>query len=133
MTRINKMVKNIAGAFTHAGQVLSVAKYSPSRNQARASLFILGIALVSLGLTTGAMAEVGVYNGDRIQDSINLLLTHLEGAFGALVMVCAGIGAILSAAFGQYRAALGCLVVAVGAFILRAFLSTFFNVEIIEP
>ena len=44
-----------------------------------------------------------------------------------MVMVAAGIGAILSSAFGQYRAALGLLVVAVGAFILRSLLGTFFN------
>jgi hypothetical protein len=131
MTRFNKMVKNVSGAFTHAGQVFSAAKYAPTRNQTRNGLFILGVALIAMGVSSDAMA-VGVYNGDRIQDSINLLLTHLEGAFGALVMVCAGLGAILSAAFGQYRAALGCLVVAVGAFILRSFLSTFFNVEIVD-
>jgi hypothetical protein len=47
-------------------------------------------------------------------------------------MVCAGLGAILSSAFGQYRAALGCLIIAVGAFILRSFLSTFFNDENIQ-
>jgi hypothetical protein len=42
-------------------------------------------------------------------------------------MVSAGIGAIMSSAFGQYRAALSLLVVALGAFILRSVLSTFFN------
>ena len=42
-------------------------------------------------------------------------------------MVAAGIGAILSSAFGQYKAALSLLVVAVGAFILRSIIGTFFN------
>lgn len=58
---------------------------------------------------------------------INAIFTYLEGSFGALVMVCAGIGAIVSSAFGQYRAALGLLVVAVGAFVLRSLVGTFFN------
>jgi hypothetical protein len=33
----------------------------------------------------------------------------------------------MSAAFGQYKAALSLMIVAVGAFILRSFMSTFFN------
>ena len=51
----------------------------------------------------------------------------MEGAFGALVMVVAGLGAIVAAAMGAYRAAVGMLVVAVGAFILRALVSLFFG------
>lgn len=104
----------------------------PTQPQMRAILFSLGIVLIYFGLISRASAEVGVYNDVRIEDSVNLLLTYLEGSLGGLIMVCSGIGAILSAAFGQYRAALGCLVVAVGAFILRSFLSTFFNIEIIS-
>jgi hydrogenase-4 membrane subunit HyfE len=53
-------------------------------------------------------------------------MTYIEGPFGALVAVCSGLGAILSSAFGQYKAALSFLIVAVGSFILRAFLITFF-------
>jgi hypothetical protein len=44
-------------------------------------------------------------------------------------MVVAGLGAIISAAFGAYRAAVGMLVVAVGAFILRALVSLFFGTQ----
>ena len=103
-----------------------------TERQLRGILFLAGMALIYFGLIARASAQVGVYNDVRIEDSVNLLLTYLEGSFGGLVMVCSGIGAILSAAFGQYRAALGCLVVAVGAFILRSFISTFFNIEIIS-
>jgi hypothetical protein len=42
-------------------------------------------------------------------------------------MAASGVGAIMSAAFGQYKAALSLMVVAVGAFILRSLISTFFN------
>jgi len=52
---------------------------------------------------------------------------------GALVMAAAGIGAIFSAAFGQYKAAMGLMIIAVGAFILRSFMSTFFNDDNIQP
>ena len=54
-------------------------------------------------------------------------MTYLEGSFGALVMAAAGIGAIMSAAFGQFKASLSLMVVAVGAFILRSLMGTFFN------
>lgn len=113
---------------------VSAAISAPTEAQASAALFILGVAILSFGLAGGAMAAdydgsglVATYNDMRIANSVNMILTYMEGTFGALIMVAAGIGAILSAAFGQYRAALGCLVVAVGAFILRSFLGTFFN------
>ena len=55
------------------------------------------------------------------------ILRFIEGAFGALVMVGAGLGAIVAAAFGAYKAAISLLFVAVGAFILRAIVSLFFG------
>ena len=42
-------------------------------------------------------------------------------------MAAAGIGAIMSAAFGQFKASLSLMVVAIGAFILRSLMGTFFN------
>lgn len=96
----------------------------------------VGVALYSGGIIHGAHAAEGTgtdmmasYTDDRIANAVTMIFTHLEGSFGALVMVVSGIGAIMGAAFGQYKAALGCLVVAVGAFILRSFMSTFFNTE----
>ena len=98
-------------------------------------LFMLGVLLLSLGLQglIEAQGLVTTYNDARIAESVNVILTYLEGSFGALVMVSAGVGAILSAAFGQYRAALGLLVVAVGAFILRSLIATFFNDISLQP
>ena len=91
-------------------------------------LFVVGVALLGAGLALSADAQLtATYNDTRVSDSLNSILTYIEGTFGAMVMVAAGIGAILSSAFGQYRAALGLLVVAVGAFILRSLVSTFFN------
>jgi len=43
-------------------------------------------------------------------------------------MVVAGLGAIISAAMGAYRASVGMIVVAVGSFILRSLVSLFFGV-----
>ena len=42
-------------------------------------------------------------------------------------MLVAGLIAIIAAAMGAYRAAVGMLVVAVGAFILRSLVSLFFG------
>ena len=67
------------------------------------------------------------FNDVRVSQAVNMMFIYVEGSFGALVFVCAGVFAILSAAVGQYRAALALLVVGIGGFILRSILSTFFN------
>ena len=92
---------------------------------------MVGVTLLAVGLTQTAWAlDPGVhpaYNDNQIRLSVGLLFALIEGSFGALVMVVAGLGAIIAAAFGAYRAAVGMLVVAVGAFILRALVSLFFG------
>ena len=93
-----------------------------------ALLYSLGVVILSFGLNDSSFAVRTInYNDQRLIEAINAVLTYLEGSFGALVMACAGVGAILSAAFGQYKASLGLLVVAIGSFILRSLMSTFFN------
>lgn len=67
------------------------------------------------------------YNDARIAQAVDVIMTYLEGSFGATIMAIAGIMTIVMAAFGQYRAALSLLAVAIGAFCLRSFMSTFFN------
>jgi len=118
-------------SFTRSCQSISIflsnlAPRSPRRqNQI---LFLAGITLIAVGLCEpGYAVRTTTYNDQRLVEAINAILSYLEGSFGALVMVCAGVGAILSAAFGQYRASLGLLVVAIGSFILRSLISTFFN------
>lgn len=115
--------------YLSACQKLGATVSAPSSRQAQAAMFVFGVSILALGLYKQALAqdEAPEYNDERIGDAFDRVLTYLEGTFGALVMVAAGLGAILSSAFGQYRAALGCLVVAVGTFILRSFISTFFN------
>jgi hypothetical protein len=67
------------------------------------------------------------FNDELIRNSVGNLFGLIEGAFGALIMVVAGLGAIVAAAMGAYRLAVSMLVVAVGAFILRALVSLFFG------
>ena len=104
---------------------------APTDKQLQGVLLFVGLGLLTIGLAHGVDAQgttrTATYNDTRIASAVNVILAHIEGSFGALVMVAAGIGAILSSAFGNYRAALALLVVAVGSFILRSLIGTFFN------
>jgi len=67
------------------------------------------------------------FDPELIEGAVGNLFMLIEGSFGALIMVVSGIGAIIAASMGAYRAAVGMLVVALGAFILRALVSLFFG------
>ena len=88
----------------------------------------LGAILLIVGLqeVAHAFAEPN-YNDTLIRNAVGQLFKLIEGAFGALIMVVAGIGAIVAASMGAYRLAVSMLVVAVGAFILRSLVSLFFG------
>jgi hypothetical protein len=91
-------------------------------------LVVLGSILLISGLTTLANAlSTTAFDDTEIKNAICQLFTFQEGAFGALVMVVAGIGAIVSSAFGAYRAATSLIVVACGSYILRSLVSLFFG------
>ena len=120
------LAANIKKSYTSFGQKLGTFFISPSKHQGQLALFVVGISLLTVGILSSAAAQT-TYNDTRIGNSLNAIFTYIEGSFGAMVMVAAGIGAIFSSAFGQYKAALGLLAVAVGAFILRSLVSTFFN------
>lgn len=88
----------------------------------------LGAVLLIVGLqeVANAFAEPN-YNDTLIRNAVGQLFKLIEGAFGALIMVVAGIGAIVAASMGAYRLAVSMLVVAVGSFILRSLVSLFFG------
>lgn len=123
------MINTIKGGYLTLCRKASAAFVSPTIAQGRAFLFLFGLGILVLGLKAGVDAQglTITYNDTRLTDSINGIMTYIEGSFGALIMIAAGLGSIISAAFGQYRAAISLLVVAVGAFILRSLISTFFN------
>lgn len=133
------MFKKMINSSLSFCQRLGAASVCPTEKQARSVLFVAGLAVLALGLShevfaaqAGAGGIQTTYNDVRIANAVNVILEYLEGSFGALIMAAAGIGAIMSAAFGQYKAALSLMVVAVGSFILRSFMSTFFNDESIK-
>ncbi len=140
---MSSFINKLTSGYVSIGQKVGAAFSAPSKKQAQAVMVIAGVALVSAGLLQESLAQVSIniggggggtggkvnttYNDDRIADAANALLTYMEGSFGALIMIGAGVTAIMSAAFGQYKAAVGALIIAIGAFILRSFLGTFFN------
>jgi hypothetical protein len=130
------MLTKIKNASLTLAQKIAAAKVAPTEAQARTALFLAGVSLLALGLSVDATAQSGMvttnYNDVKIANAVNAILTYLEGSFGALIMAASGVGAIMSAAFGQYKAALSLMVVAVGSFILRSLIGTFFNDMMIQ-
>ena len=129
-----KTVKRIASGYRAA----CVKAALLAEKHATALLLLFGIGLLGGGLAelshaqgatgTGSFSEAD-FDDSLIRFSVGNLFKLIEGAFGALIMVVAGLGAIVAAAMGAYRAAVGMLVVAVGAFILRALVSLFFGTD----
>ena len=128
MSRIKNITNTISSLYTSTGQKLGALVHSPSKQHFQVALFVFGLVVLAVGSEWHAEAQRNInYNAVRLTQATNGVLLYLEGSFGALVMVASGIGAILSSAFGQYKAALGLMVVAIGSFILRSLMSTFFN------
>ena len=101
-------------------------------------LLAVGTVLIVGGMTDLSLAQDQAatlsaseanFQDELIRGAVGNLFQLIEGAFGALIMVVAGLGAIVAAAMGAYRAAVGMLVVAVGAFILRSLVSLFFGTD----
>ena len=103
----------------------------------------LGIILLSFGINGIVFAQadgidsgiaqeapssnVVVYDGKQLQLGVCQVLLLVEGQLGALIMVVAGLGAIVRSAFGAYKAAISLVVVACGSFILRSLVSLYFG------
>lgn len=106
--------------------------YSTLVSRLEQVMLFAGVGLLVVGLADLSVAQETTfseanYNDSLVRNAVGNLFRLIEGAFGALIMVVAGLGAIVAAAMGAYRAAVGMLVVAVGAFILRALVSLFFG------
>lgn len=134
---LKKSIEAIKERYLHSCQKVGACIKAPSRAHVQLMLFGVGVVMLSTGLIDSVLAQTGAdegggideYNAEGIREATCIVFRYLEGSFGALVMVASGIGAILSAAFGQYRAALGLMVVAIGSFIIRSITSTFFGAE----
>lgn len=138
-TRITSVITCVKERAFDVARKVSLAATSPTEKQAQMILFTAGVLALGLGLSGELFAQVpgggfspagsGTIEDSRIAAAVAVLFTFLEGSFGALIMAASGIAAIVAAAFGQYKAALSCMVCAVGAFILRSIMQTFFNTQ----
>ncbi len=131
---MNMLIKKAAGKFN----TICAYVHTKSTSNGNVMLLVLGTVLLVGGLADFSFAQAGdigdaddSFDQSRIVAAVEFLLSMIEGALGALIMVVAGIAAIVAAAMGAYRAAVGMLAVAIGAFILRALVSLFFG-ETIE-
>ena len=136
--KMKTSVKTVAAKYRSA----CIKSYTLIQNHGNLCLLLLGGALITVGAVELSAAQniqapnqagtidsfsKASYDDGLVKASVGNLFCLIEGAFGALIMVVAGLGAIVAAAMGAYRAAVGMLVVAVGAFILRSLVSLFFG------
>jgi type IV secretory pathway VirB2 component (pilin) len=91
------------------------------------SLLLIGVMFLTFGLVNLSIAD-GVGEATIIiQKQLCNILKLLEGAFGALVMVVAGLAAVVTAAMGAYKMAMSCVVIACGSHLVQAFMILFFD------
>lgn len=90
--------------------------------------FSIDSAIAQGGGPTGSYSQAQ-FDDALIRSSVGMLFKLIEGSFGALIMVVSGLGAIVAASMGAYRASVGMIVVAVGSFILRSLVSLFFGAD----
>jgi hypothetical protein len=85
-------------------------------------------------MTGTGYAAHAVYSDSRIAESADVALTLLNGSLGALLMIVSGMATIMLAAFGTKKnrrirwvfASISGLI-AVGFFVVRSLISTWFN------
>jgi len=129
LSELKNNLSSISSGISSFYRSLSLRTFGLAYRNRNFILFACGVTLLSVGLSTVAHAQFQSpnYNDTLIRNVIGNLFAMIEGAFGALVMVVAGLFAIIAAAMGSYRSAISMLIVALGAFILRALVSLFFG------
>lgn len=85
---------------------------------------VVGACLVAVFMLGQARDAYAANNGNPLKACVELL-DYVEGGFASLVAAAAGLGAIIAAAVGGFKAAWSLLVISVGAFILRSYISVF--------
>ncbi len=111
----------VSGKISKFTSELATKAYVRLESDPQLSLFLVGVGLLMIGLDHEAHALAGTSG-----QACNKLLAYIEGPFGALITASAGIGAIVAAALGGFKVAWTLVVTAVGAFILRAYMSLWF-------
>ena len=85
-----------------------------------------GFTLAAIAATYVALSPVAAFAAAGTPSiACNILVSYIEGPFGALIAAAAGVAAIIAAAMGGFKAAWCLLVVSVGSFILRSYLTLY--------
>lgn len=87
----------------------------------RVALFAVGTAMINISLPEYSFAFKSA------EFAIKEICAHMMGNLGALLMTAAGVGAVVSAAFGNFKASYGLIITGVGAFTISSLLGLFFE------
>ena len=95
-------------------------------------LFVFGVCILTYGLAKFSYADVASSAAeDIIKEQLCKILTLIQGPFGALITIVAGLAAIVTAAMGGYKLAMSCVVIACGSYIISAFVALFFGPDMV--
>ena len=101
---------------------------SAQRKELIFNLLWFACVIALLCTVDSAFADPGYDDGAKFKEVCNKSLKYLsDDGFGALLSAGAGLGAVIAAATGSFRAAWGLLVVSVGAFILKNYVELWFQ------
>lgn len=79
---------------------------------------------ICLGLLV--CAPMTAFGLESVRFAIKELCQHIEGNLGGLLMVTAGVGGMISAAFGNMKSLYTCIITGIGAFTASSMLSLYF-------
>ena len=90
----------------------------------RVILIIAAVAIVG----TFILPETAyAFDDQRYKTVCQKVINLFEGPFGAMLTAAAGVGAVVCSAMGGFKMAWACLVVSVSAFIMRSYVTLFFD------
>lgn len=90
----------------------------------RVIVIVAAVAIVGTFLLPEAAYA---YTDARYRTVCQRVIELFEGPFGAMLTAAAGVGAVICSAIGGFKMAWTCLVVSVSAFILRSYVTVFFQ------
>jgi hypothetical protein len=103
------------------------------------SLIAVSVGTIAYGIMDDATAQMScgaaiTYTDDRVVSLGEVVMTCIEGSFGARLMAFTGLAAILTTALAKYKSskrllvlAFGFFAIAVGLFVGRAVMENYFN------
>ena len=78
-------------------------------------------------LVFGGAVKAAPVDTSAIDEAICWLMYFQMGSYGALLLAVSGVGSVVGAAMGSYRAAMNCLVVGIGSWLIQPVADLMFN------